>query len=225
MKIIKKIKEYAVKNKWVDSLFWIIVAGMTTLIIERSCNRIIPDAPIVVKEVSDTLKVVHSYDFGSINDSLINVQLKNKLQNIELAQQYEAEIVQKGKSVRSVNSIMLDVSFPNSKGYVQRSALSFFTLEISSVNEKVIDFEISFFDNAILNEIYCLTLKIFKLENNTHIIYDELFYNVNDTFNLIRIANSLPEGTFEFCVGIVFKKDRMKEYPNTYQIKKVFKVK
>ncbi len=225
MKIIKKIKEYAVKNKWVDSLFWIIVAAMTTLIIERSCNKIIPDIPIVVKEVSDTLKVVHNYDFGSINDSLINAQLKNRLQNIELVQQYEAEIVKKSKSIKSANSIMLDASFPNSNGYVQRSAVSFFTLEISPTNEKLIELEISFFDNSIINDIYCLTLTIFKLENNKKIYYEEQYYNVNETYNLIRIANSLPEGTFEFCVGLVFKKDRMKEYPNTYQIKKVFKVK
>lgn len=225
MKIIKKIKEYAVKNKWVGSLFWIVVAGMTTLIIERSCNRIIPDVPIVVKEVSDTLKVVHSYDFGNINDSLINIQLKNRLQNIELAQQYEAEIVQKGKSVKNANSIMLDASFPNRKGYTQCSAVSFFTLEMSPTNEKLIEFEISFFDNSMINDIYCLTLTIFKLENNKTIYYEEQYYNVNETFNLIRIANFLPEGTFEFCVGFVFKKDRMEEYPNTYQIKKVFKVK
>lgn len=216
-----KIKEYIEKNKWIVTIFWIIVTAIITICVERSCNRIIPEDPVVVKEYTDTVKIVHCYDFGDLNDSLINTKLRRKLENIELAQMYEAEIIKKDKSIRRANSIMLDASFPNMKGYRICGAMSYFSYEMSSLNEKLIEFNLSFFNESILNDIYCLVLKIHKIENNKRIYYEEQYYNVNGTNNLIRIANSLPQGKFEFSVGFVLKRDRLSEYPDTYQVSKV----
>ena len=81
-----KTKEYIEKHKWIVTTFWIIVTAIISMGIERSCNRIIPEEPIVVKEITDTVRIMHSYDFGTINDSLANIQLQRKLENIELAQ-------------------------------------------------------------------------------------------------------------------------------------------
>ena len=213
-----KIKEYIKKTKWIVTIFWIIITAVITICIERSCNRIMPEEPIVVKEVTDTVKIVHCYDFGNLNDSLVNANLQRKLENIELAQRYEAEIIKKNNSIIKANSIMLDASFPNMKGYTIHNAMSYFSFEMSSLNEKLIEFKLSFFDKSILDDIYCLTLKIFTIDNNQRIYYEEQYYNVNSINNIIRIANSLPKGNFEFCVGFVLKRDRLSEYPDTYQV-------
>lgn len=216
-----KTKEYIEKHKWIVTTFWIIVTAIISIGIERSCNRIIPEEPIVVKEITDTVRIMHSYDFGTINDSLANIQLQRKLENIELAQRYEAAITKKDKLTGRANSIMLDASFPNIKGYSLRGAAAFFSYEMSSLDEQIIEFKLSFFDDLILDDIYCLILKIYKIENNQRIYYEEQCYNVNGVNNLIRIANSLPKGKFEFCVGFILKRDRLSEYPNTYQASKI----
>ena len=90
-----KLKELPKKHPWVKTIFWIIVTAIISISIERSCSKIIPEEPMVVKEITDTVRIMHSYDFGDINDSLANIQLKRKLENIELAQRYEAEIIKK----------------------------------------------------------------------------------------------------------------------------------
>lgn len=214
-------KDLLNKNQWIKTILWIVITAIITFVIERSCSEIMPENPIVVKEISDTVKFVHSYDFGNLNDSLTNVYLRKKLENIELAQKYEAEIIKKGKTKRTSNPIMLDASFPNKKGYYPRGAMSYFSFQMSSLSEKFIEFEVSFFDSSILSEIYCLTLKVYKIENNQRFYFEEQYYNVSNTYNLIRIANSLPKGTFEFNVGFILKKDRTAEYPNTYQISRI----
>lgn len=216
-----KIKEYIEKNKWIITIFWIIVTAIISIGIERSCNRIMPENPMVVKEITDTVWIMHNYDLGNINDSLTNAQLRRKLENIELLQRYEAEIIRKDKPIERANFIMLDASFPNMKGYCLQGATSFFSYEMSSLNERIIEFRLSFFDDLILNEIYCLILKIHKIENNQRIYYEEQYYNVNGVNNLIRIANTLPNGKFEFCIGFVLKRDRLSEYPNTYLVSKI----
>ena len=216
-----KIEEYIKNKKWISTIFWIIITAIITILIERSCNKFMPDNPVFIKEITDTVKIKHCYDFGVINDSLTNVQLRRKLENIELAQKYEVEIIKRGQSTEKINSIMLDASFPNMKGYCLRSAMSYFSCEMSSINEQPIEVKLSFLDESILCDVYCLILKIYKIENNKRIYYEEQYYNVNGLNNFIRIANELPEGKFEFSVGFVFKRDRLSEYPNIYQISKI----
>ena len=63
-----KIKEYIEKNKWIITIFWIIVTAIISIGIERSCNRIMPENPMVVKEITDTVWIMHNYDLGNIND-------------------------------------------------------------------------------------------------------------------------------------------------------------
>ena len=77
MTIRENISKWLINNKWLVSIFWIIMG----VLVEKSCNKIIPDDPIVIKEISDTIKFVHTYDFGITNDSLINIQLQNRLKN------------------------------------------------------------------------------------------------------------------------------------------------
>jgi hypothetical protein len=92
-----KLKKLYEKQPWLKTTFWIIVTALITIAIERSCNSIMPESPMIVKEVSDTVKIVHSYDFGNLNDSLIKKQLQSRLGNIKLAQQYEVEVIKQNK--------------------------------------------------------------------------------------------------------------------------------
>ena len=203
------------------TLFWIVITALITITLERSCNKIMPEEPIVVKEISDTVKIIHSYDFGNINDSIANMQLKKRLENIELAQKYEVEIIKQDKSIKEPNSIMLRPSFPNMKGYSPNSATPYFTFEMSPLTNKFIEFEITFLDRNIIKDIYCLTLKVFKIEENKRVYQIDQYYRINGTDNLIRIANYLPKGKYEFCIGFMFEQDIRDEYPEIYQVRKV----
>lgn len=107
-----KFKEFLDQYTWINTLFWIVVTAIISIAIERSCNKIIPDEPIIVKEISDTVIIMHSYDFGNINDSTTNLQLKKRLENIELAQKYEEEVIKQDKLIKEPNSILLRPSFP-----------------------------------------------------------------------------------------------------------------
>ena len=215
-----KLKKLYEKQPWLKTTFWIIVTALITIAIERSCNSIMPESPMIVKEVSDTVKIVHSYDFGNLNDSLIKKQLQSRLENIELAQQYEVEVIKQNKESGVVNPIKHDVSFPNSKGYSIKNAMAYFSLNMSSLKNPYIEFDISFIEESIVNEIYCLTLKIFKIENNISSYFLEEFYAVQGVNNKIRIVNTLSKGSYEFCVGFIFNKDRYAKYPNTYKVSK-----
>lgn len=215
-----KLKEFSKKHPSLKTICWIIVTALITIAIEKSCNSIMPEPPMIVKEVSDTVKIVHSYDFGSLNDSLIKMQLQSRLENIELAQQYEMEVIKQNKKSGIVNPIKHDVLFPNSKGYSIKNAMAYFSLNMSSLKKPYIEFDISFIEESIVNEIYCLTLKIFKIENNASSYFLEEFYAVQGINNKIRIVNTLPKGSYEFCVGFIFNKDRDAIYPNTYKVSK-----
>ena len=219
-----KFKEFLDQYTWINSLFWIVATAIISIAIERSCNKIIPDEPIIVKEISDTVIIMHSYDFGNINDSTTNLQLKNRLENIELAEKYEEEVIKQDKLIKEPNSILLRPSFPNMKGYSLNSATPYFTFEMSPLTNRFIEFKITFLDRNIIKDIYCLTLKVFKIEDDKHVYQIDQYYHINGTDNLIRIANSLPKGKYEFCIGFIFEEDIRDEYPEIYQVRKVMSI-
>ena len=213
-----KIKMLIKNNQWLTNIFWIIVTALITLFLERSCDRIIPESPILIKEIIDTVSIVHSYDFNNTTDSIVNEQLQKRLLNLELAQKYEDEILKQYKNNSSSNSIMLNASFPNQKGYVLKNGMAYFTFKMSPLNQDYIVFDLSFINESILKDIYCLTLKIHKNINNQHIHILDEFYYLNGISNKIKIANNLPAGAFEFRVGFILKKDRESVYVDTYNI-------
>ena len=57
-----------------------------------------------------------------------------------------------------------------------------------------IDFEITFLDRNLIKAIYCLTLKVFKIEGNKHVYQIDQYYHINirniatnNGFRLIQI--------------------------------------
>lgn len=215
-----KIKDLVSKNKGLKTYYWIIITAIVTWFVEKSCNRIIPDNPVIVKEVSDTIKLIHSYDWGVLNDSVVHAQLQNRLDNIELMEKYENKVINKIKEEKVFNSIKMDASFPKAKGYSPQNAAAYFSLNISSLQSDFIEFELSFINRKVLKYIYCLSLKIFKIENDKEYYILNENYDVNSEKNLIRIVNTLPKGTYKFCVGFIFEKDKNDVYPNVYQLSK-----
>ena len=214
-------KDFFSKYSGIKTLLSLILGAVITILIEKSCDRIMPDDPIVVKEVTDTLKIVHQYDFGTYNDSLINVQLQNRLKNIELMEKYEKEVLKQINSKQNKCSVMLDASFPYAKGYAQRNAASYCSLNISSLQNEYIDLELLFFDDSVLERIYCLSIKILRIEDGKRICFLDENYTVGGMNNKIRMTNTLPKGKYEFGVGFIFKKDINDVYPEVYQLSKV----
>jgi hypothetical protein len=218
-----KYKALLEKHNWIKTIFWIVVTAIITLLIDKSCDRIMPNTPVVVKEVSDTVKIIHSYDFNTDKDSLTKTQLMAKLENIKLAQTYESKIAKRIKEKSDFNSIMLNAKFPNAKGYTSCDASAYFSFQMSSLQNDYIDFIITFINSNILDDIYCLSLKIFKVENeNRTYVLDENYIIKND-LNQIRITNSLPKGLYEISIGFTLKKDQNAEYPHFYHISKIEK--
>lgn len=218
-----KTKEYINKNKWLVTLFWIVVTAIVTLSIEKMCDKIMPDKPMIIKEISDSVQIIHTYNFYENNDSSINTQLHLKLENIKLAQMYESEVKSriKDKVKTRFNTAMLDAKFPKAKGYRIGSAMAYFTASIPSLQNQLLDFEISFFNENIIKDIYCLSLKIDSIHQNKRFVFFDENYYANNNTNIIRIANTLPNGVYEISVGVFFKKDQNLEYPCFYRISKI----
>lgn len=215
------LKEIIIKYSWIKTLLGLVGGAIITILVEKSCDRIIPDDPVIIKEVADTLKIVHTYDFGHYNDSIINAQLQNRLKNIELMEKYDEEILKQIDTKPRYCSVMLDASFPNAKGYSPRNAASYCSLNISSFHNDYIDFELLFFDNSVLERIYCISIKIFRIVDGKRTYFLEENYNIGGVNNKIRMTNNLPNGKYELCVGFVFKKDINDIYPEVYQLSKI----
>lgn len=219
--IIKlKIKSYLQKH-WGNAL-WSIFLIILTIGCTKACNKILPDEPIVIKEVLDTIKIIHKYDFNTTDDTIINSKLKLKLENIELAEKYDDRIRTKVKNNSpSPNRIMINSKSNKSKGYTIGDAAPYFALTISPLNGKYIDFQFEFINKEIIHQIHSLSLKIYKIDKDNKRIYmmDENYYIQKD-INIIRINNTLTEGKYEIEAGFTFDKDRDSEYPAFYNIKR-----
>lgn len=93
-------------------MWWLIVGAVITLLCDKAFNKIIPDNPIFVNEITDSVRIIHTYDFDVKDDSVVNAQLKMKLENIALAQTYELKIDElKSQHKSDFNGIMLNSSF------------------------------------------------------------------------------------------------------------------
>lgn len=221
-----KITDWIENNPWSSKVWWLIVGAVITLVCEKACNKIVPDNPVVVKEVADSIRVIHAYDLNIGNDSIVKAQLKMKLDNIALAQLYESQINEMIKQQKhDFNSIMLNSQFPNAKGCILGSGMAYFEVEISSLQNDFLDIKMTFLNTDIANDIYCLSIKIDAIENDKRlVVFDENYnVNVNRPDNHIRITNGFPKGTFRISVGFFLKRDLKSEYPRFYQISKTLR--
>lgn len=65
-----------IKKNWPKASIWLFGA-IVGLLLTKACNMIWPDAPVVVKEHTDTVKVIHSINpFPSDSDSIMMTQIE-----------------------------------------------------------------------------------------------------------------------------------------------------
>lgn len=210
------------KSKSKQALLFIL-GVIATLIITSIYNNIFPSDPTVVKEVTDSLTVVHKYDFP-VSDSM-NLEIKNRLENIELLNSYENEIEERIKRIpnksKVPNLIYINPPF-RIKGWIQRKASSYFSLECpSDENAKYLDFEINFLNKKLINDIATLRVLIYKLNSKgeASIYLDDYYETVNNSMNLLRLNNDFDNGQYEINIGFILKDDLKNEYPIFYRQK------
>jgi hypothetical protein len=213
------------------SLFFIL-GVICTLALTTLWNKALPETPIIVKEVTDSIKVIHEYKIPEINDSL-EITLEKKLENLELLNNYENEIDKRIKRIekKSINSTVPNlISLKNSesynyKGFTQGNSNSFFTVNCPNLNtDEFLDFKPDFFNPSFLKEIAFFRLNIYKYENLTDeesrsYVLNQFFEPYKTNTNFIRIENNLSKGKYEIFIGFTLKKDITKEYPTFYMKK------
>ncbi|SEP83041.1 hypothetical protein SAMN05421824_0426 [Hyunsoonleella jejuensis] len=225
-----KINDSHKKN--LRTAIFFVLGVICTLAITSLWNKALPEEPIIVKEVSDSIKVVHEYKIPKIDDSL-EITLKKKLENLELLNNYEKEIDNRIKRIenKSKNSAipnLISLKFSESyesKGYTQGNANSFFKMECPNINSaEFIDFRFDFFNPKILDEIAFLRLNIYKFEKTSDkesrsYILNQFYEPYENNDNFIRIENNLKSGKYEIMIGFTLKKDLNKKYPDFYMKK------
>lgn len=193
-----------------------ILSAIVTVFVTKACNRIMPDNPIVVEKVSDTIQVVHTYN--PLSDS---AWTEFKKQSEEMV---DVNVIQQKKNSYSlsksnnISKVFTSARFPNSKGYTSRSAAQYFVLEMSPLNLPYVDFTINFFNEELLSEIYCLSIKICKIrDGKREAVLDENYEKRQSVENVIRLKNIFnTSDKYEIAVGFFFLKDIEEKYPDFY---------
>ena len=204
-----------IKRNYVHSIIFII-GVVVTLLITKACDRIIPDSPVVVEKIPDTINVVHVYD--PLSDTVWTT-------NKDTEDIIETTIVKRSKKNTDdnffargdVNMVMKTAFFPNAKGYTIKSAASYFSLGMSNLDQPYVDFVFHFFNEEIVADIYCLSIKIFKNQNGEKIYILDENYEKRTGQNIIRLNNIFTSGNYEIEIGFIFTKDKDTKYPNFYR--------
>ncbi len=213
------------KSKTKQGLLFVL-GVITTLIITSLYNRIFPSDPTIIKEVTDSLTVIHKYNFPA-TDSM-NLEIKKRLENIELLNSYENEIEKKIKRIehksnenRVPNLILVKAPF-QMKGWIQRKASSFFSLECPlNIKSKYLNFEVNFLNKNFIKDIAAMRVLIYKINSKGEpsIYIDDYYETVDKSVNLIRLNNDFEKGNYEINVGFILKDDLKNEYPTFYRQK------
>jgi hypothetical protein len=232
---MKKIHLFIKKNIWKATTF--VLGGIVIILLTKTADSILSsNEPVIVKEFTDTLKVIHNYDFlsSSDNDSL-DFLLQKKKNQISQLNIYEKELneyfdrVKKKEDVFDVPNKILISSLQKfgKKGYVQRSSTAYFySVGPKFVeNNSLIDLKIKFFSDELIDEILYVRLTIYKKRNDKYseYVFDEI-YEPRKGINLIRIGNNLSKGDYEFQYGFVLKKDIDNDYPEFYLSKHYYAI-
>lgn len=205
-------------KKHIVVIVGVILTAIVSAIVTKACDRIVPDPPAVVEKVPDTISIVHVYEpltdsalgishekFEKIVDDAVRKQVSNRKSNHSI-------------NANNVNIISNDFSFPNAEGYSPQNAAPYFWLEMTDISQPYIDFICHFFNDAIIEDIYCLSIKVFEIQKDGRRVYvlDENYCKQKGD-NIIRLKNIFSYKNFEIEVGFVFNRDRNSKYPTFYR--------
>ena len=210
----KKTVDYTKRN-YARAVFFII-GIIVTLLLTKACNIIIPDSPVVVEKNPDTINVVHVYEplpdttwtDNKNTENIAKTAIVNRSRN------------RTGKGVfdgKMVNKVMVSASFPNAKGYTIKSAAPYFSLEMMNQDQPFVDFVFHFFNEEIVSEIYCLSIKVFRNQGGENIYILDENYEKRRNENVIRLNNIFKSGSYQIEIGFFFTKDKDARYPEFYR--------
>lgn len=218
---IKRLRLYVKKN-WQQATIWLLGA-IVVILLTKTCNSIWPDAPVVViKEYTDTLKVIHSVNpLPMDSDSILRKQLEQQLMNIELMKKYEEQIT-KNQVVAKDNSCKIIVGnpYPNSRGYTTQNASSYCFIELNT-NGPFIDIYYDFLREDYIDMVNTLGVKISRKdsEDGRNIIVSDMNYEVHKGNKkiLVRMVNDFSPGEYTIEAGFILKENRLDKYPAFYR--------
>lgn len=194
----------------------ILFTAIVTVLVTKACDRIFPDEPIVVEKVPDTINVVHVYEPST--DSILRSIKEHAEKSIEISViDTNTKNNIKQFSDKGFNQLMKSASFPNAKGYSVRNSAPFFSLKMSGLKSPFVDFEYYFFSEDIISEVYCLSIKVCRRQDDQRTFVFEENYKMRKGRNAIRINNIFTSGKYEIEVGLFFKKDIDEQYPTFYR--------
>jgi hypothetical protein len=224
----KKLTKQAKNNIKNASLF--VLGVVVTIIITKSSDKIFPNDPVIVKEVTDTIKIIHKYNLPSeLDNDSAKLSLEKKLKNLELLDNYDNQIKERIESTKKNDGVAPNLILTNSanmirsKGYTYGSSSAYFTSDCPTFDKKFIDIKINFISQAITKEIAFLRINIYRfddpnsIEAKTNVL--EYFFEIKSGENLIRISNDIGKGKYEILYGFVFKDELTKTYP-TFNFKR-----
>ena len=213
------------KQKLWSAIFF-ITGVIVTIIIAKAVNKIVPDEPTIVKEVTDTIKIIHDYKLPkNLDNDTVKKELEARIKNLELLTDYDKQIKHRLVSIKNSNQILPNLIISNkinnvsNRGFMQESASAYFSAKCPELNSQFIDIKVDFFNTEIMEDIDFLRVNIYKFDNlqakesRTHVLED--YYQVKPTGNLIRISNDFQKGKYEILFGFMFKNDNAK-YPKFY---------
>jgi hypothetical protein len=219
-----RLSKQAKQKIWTGVFF--IIGVITTIIITKASNKIAPDEPLIVKQYTDTIKIIHDYKLPKdLNNDTIREELETKIKNLELLNNYDKKIKERLVLIKSSNQVLPNLILTNKvknisqKGFMQESASSYFSAKCPKMNSEFIDIKLNFLNPAITKDIEFLRVNIYKFDNlqakesTIHILED--YYEVKPLENFIRINNDFQNGKYEIIFGFIFKND-LNKYPKFY---------
>lgn len=220
---MNKLSDKIKNNLRNASLF--ILSVIVTIVITKTSDKIMPSDPIIVKEYTDTIKIVHNYDIPpDLNDDSTRLELERKIKNLELLNNYDKQIKKRIASTKNSDGITpnliltKDAERIKSKGYTYGSSSAYFTSDCPALKKEHLDIKIDFITPDVVKEIAYLRVNIYKFNNANSaeartVVFEE-YYEVKSENNVIRISNELSKGKYEILYGFVFKDELSKTYPS-----------
>lgn len=217
---IKKCISYIKKN-WPKASIWLFGA-IVGLLLTKACNMIWPDAPVVVKEHTDTVKVIHSINpLPNDSDSIMMKQIEHQLMTIELLDKYEKQIKGRSKAIGGEScKMILGNPYRNCRGYTVKSSSSFCLIDLKQ-NSPFIDVVYSFLHDEYPEMINTLGVKISSKDIKSGRDYYVLDQNYEPQRGkkkmLVRIVDDMPSAEYVVEAGFILKEDSLNKFPPFYR--------
>lgn len=222
---------------------WFIIGIIVTILLTWIINKYLPDnsEPIIFKEVTDSIIVIHTIDLPSPefkDDSLVN-RLAEKVEKLELLKNYQDNIEESLKkinesenkineleSIEKYNGFIINIKdvFPNMKGYSHSGETSFITKNCPEIqiNDDFVEIQFRYIDESIADKVGAICVSVLKINPPTEeysLVYvAQHYFKSKHGLNKIRITNEMTKGNYRLTYGILLLSDKEKESPTFHKI-------